>query len=154
MSSLIGLAYSHPWQSCAHVSLWAFRAPSKQSPQPTGRHLEDKIQFKISPKGRTKWLARSPFRCMFFTTAGSYFVHVFCLWNIPILGTRMIIWLWMGVENVLRHSHKTIQKQSIKPKGSEYDKVFWSRFQRDCFIWIVKCFRFLTANHSNSSNSH
>ena len=30
----------------------------------------------------------------------------------------------MGVENVLHHSHKTIQKQSIKPKGSEYDKVF------------------------------
>ena len=51
---------------------------------------------------------------------------IFCLWHIPILGTRMIIWLWMGVENVLCHSHKAIQKQSIKPKGSEYDKVFWS----------------------------
>ena len=76
----------------------------------------------------------------FFTTDRELFWIIFCLWHIPILGTRMIIWLWMGVENVLRHSHKTIQKQSIKPKGSEYDKVFWSD---NLLVWIY-WFNFLS----------
>ena len=66
---------------------------------------------------------KSPFSACFLRPQGAIF-NLFCLRHSPVLGTRMIIWLWMGVENVLRHSHKAIQKQSIKPKGSEYEKVF------------------------------
>ena len=121
------------------VSLWGL--PKKMSLTQQEPLRKDKIEGKISPKGEKKAGASRPFDarinhfpfcCIFFTTDRELFWIIFCLWHIPILGKRMIIWLWMGVENVLCHSHKAIQKQSIKPKGSEYEKVFWSSFKILC----------------------
>ena len=105
-----------------------FEASQENKPSPSKSHYgKTKYGDKIDPCGRKKRLAHlPPFAEWIFYDRRELFWIIFCLWHIPILGTRMIICLWMGVENVLCHSHKTIQKQSIKPKGSEYDKVFWS----------------------------